>query len=113
MPIYEYECQACGERLETIQRFADPPLTECPECKGRLRRLISAPAFQFKGSGWYVTDYARGGGKDGGAAEKSGKETSTDKKESAGDSGSAASAGGDKSGGAETTKKTATTGESG
>ncbi len=69
MPIYEYECEACGERLERIQRLSDPPLVDCPACGApRLRRLLSTPAFQFKGSGWYVTDYARKGG------EKAGKE---------------------------------------
>ncbi|HEX2253285.1 MAG TPA: FmdB family zinc ribbon protein [Thermoanaerobaculia bacterium] len=80
MPIYEYKCEQCGEQLETMQRMSDPPLTECPRCGGTLRKQISAPAFQFKGSGWYVTDYARkgggGGGKEakdsGGAAEKAG-----------------------------------------
>ena len=61
MPIYEYQCQACDERLETIQAISDPPLTTCPECGGDLKKLLSAPAFQFKGSGWYVTDYARAG----------------------------------------------------
>ena len=58
MPIYEYQCEACGERSELIQRFDDPPATHCPQCGGALRKLLSAPAFQFKGSGWYVTDYA-------------------------------------------------------
>ncbi len=60
MPIYEYECQSCGTRVEALQRFNDPPLTTC-ECgeEGELKKLISAPAFQFKGDGWYVTDYAR------------------------------------------------------
>jgi putative FmdB family regulatory protein len=59
MPIYEYECRACGKRSEAMQRMADPPLTTCAECGGELKKLISSPAFQFKGSGWYVTDYAR------------------------------------------------------
>jgi putative FmdB family regulatory protein len=61
MPIYEYVCERCGEGTEAIQRLDDPPLTECPKCGGRLRKKVSAPAFQFKGSGWYVTDYARKG----------------------------------------------------
>jgi putative FmdB family regulatory protein len=67
VPIYEYQCQACEERLEIIQSFSDPPPTTCPECGGDLKKLLSAPAFQFKGSGWYVTDYARqgNGSKDG------------------------------------------------
>ena len=61
MPIYDYRCERCGKTTEAIQRFVDPPLTECPKCGGPLRKLVSAPAFQFKGSGWYVTDYARKG----------------------------------------------------
>ena len=59
MPLYEYQCRKCGRVLEKIQRFSDPPLTLCEKCGGKLKRLLSAPAFQFKGSGWYVTDYAR------------------------------------------------------
>ncbi len=59
MPLYEYRCQQCGEHLEKIQKFSDRPLSACPKCKGRLERLLSSPAIQFKGSGWYVTDYAR------------------------------------------------------
>jgi putative FmdB family regulatory protein len=64
MPIYEYECRKCGHRLEVMQRVSDPPRKRCPECGGALKKLISAPAIQFKGSGWYVTDY---GGKRSGA----------------------------------------------
>ena len=60
MPLYEYECDACGARFELIRKFSDPPLTVCPTCgKEKVRKLVSSPAFQFKGSGWYVTDYAR------------------------------------------------------
>ena len=59
MPLYEYLCDACGHRFEAIQKFADPPVERCPTCGGEVRKLQSAPAFQFKGSGWYVTDYAR------------------------------------------------------
>ena len=59
MPLYEYQCEACAHRFEQIQRFSDPPRTECPECGGRVRKLVSSPAIQFKGTGWYVTDYAR------------------------------------------------------
>jgi putative FmdB family regulatory protein len=66
MPLYEYECLKCGKRSETLQRLDDPPLTTCEECGGELKKLMSAPAFQFKGSGWYVTDYA---GKKGGAGK--------------------------------------------
>ena len=59
MPIYEYRCEACGEVTEVIQRFGDAPLVLCPRCGGALKKMVSAPAFQFKGTGWYVTDYAR------------------------------------------------------
>ena len=64
MPIYEYECQKCKERTEVFQKFSDKPRTKCGTCGGRLEKVISAPAIQFKGSGWYVTDYAGKNGKD-------------------------------------------------
>lgn len=60
MPLYEYRCQKCGESFEVMQKFADEPLTVHEECGGKVERLLSAPALQFKGSGWYITDYARG-----------------------------------------------------
>ena len=59
MPLYEYLCNKCGHRFERIQRFSDPMVKKCPECGGRVEQVISAPAVQFKGSGWYVTDYAK------------------------------------------------------
>ena len=59
MPLHEYECKKCGHRFERIQKFSDPPVKKCPECGGKVEQLLSAPAVQFKGSGWYVTDYAR------------------------------------------------------
>lgn len=59
MPLYEYECDNCGHRFEVIQKFSDEPLTTCPKCQGPVRKLLSSPAIQFKGSGWYITDYAR------------------------------------------------------
>jgi putative FmdB family regulatory protein len=61
MPLYEYECEKCGHRFEKIQKFSDPPLDVCPKCGGALHKMQSAPAFQFKGTGWYVTDYAKSG----------------------------------------------------
>jgi putative FmdB family regulatory protein len=61
MPLYEYECEACGHRFEQIQRFSDPAVEACPVCGGQVRKLLSMPAIQFKGSGWYITDYARKG----------------------------------------------------
>ena len=60
MPLYEYECSVCGHRFELIQRFADPPASACVACgKGPVHKLLSAPAVHFKGTGWYVTDYAK------------------------------------------------------
>ena len=59
MPLYEYQCDACGHRFEIIRRFSDPPLEICPKCGGAVRKLQSAPAFHLKGSGWYITDYGR------------------------------------------------------
>jgi putative FmdB family regulatory protein len=59
MPLYEYQCDACGHRFEVIQRFSDPAIETCRVCGGPLHKLISPSAIQFKGSGWYVTDYGR------------------------------------------------------
>ena len=96
MPLYEYECQACGHRFEVIRKFSDTPLSECPKCGGVVEKLISSPAIQFKGSGFYLTDYGRGGKSDTApgqsakseANEKSGKSTKSDKGEAAPSSGS-------------------------
>jgi putative FmdB family regulatory protein len=73
MPIYEFECKKCKAHLEVFQKINDKPPAKCRKCGGRLERLISAPAIQFKGSGWYVTDYAGNGKK---AAEKAEKDSS-------------------------------------
>jgi len=59
MPLYEYQCKKCGHLFEKIQKFSDKLIKKCPECGGRVEQTISAPAVQFKGSGWYVTDYAK------------------------------------------------------
>ena len=59
MPLYEYECKKCGRRVEKIVKFSDPPLTTCESCGGKVKRLLSSPAIRFKGSGWYVNDYAK------------------------------------------------------
>ncbi|HTY84315.1 MAG TPA: zinc ribbon domain-containing protein [Silvibacterium sp.] len=59
MPLYEYLCKKCGHRFEKIQKFSDKPVRKCPECGGAVEQVVSAPAVQFKGSGWYVTDYAK------------------------------------------------------
>jgi putative FmdB family regulatory protein len=75
MPLYEYQCEKCGHRFEKIQKFSDKPVKKCPECGGKVEQVISAPAVQFKGSGWYVTDYAKKSG-----APSEGKETKKDDK---------------------------------
>src|SRR5262245_23383462 len=88
MPLYEYQCDECGHRFEVIQKFSDPPIERCPKCNGAVHKLQSAPAIQFKGTGWYVTDYARkdqssssGSSKDGAtAAGKSASKTETSEK---------------------------------
>jgi putative FmdB family regulatory protein len=59
MPLYEYQCKKCKHRFEKIQKFSDEPMKKCPDCGGPVEQLLSAPAVQFKGSGWYVTDYAK------------------------------------------------------
>jgi putative FmdB family regulatory protein len=59
MPLYEYQCDACGRQFELIRKFSDPPLEKCPHCGGTVRKLFSSPAIQFKGSGFYITDYAK------------------------------------------------------
>jgi putative FmdB family regulatory protein len=76
MPLYEYQCENCGDVFELIQKFSDEPLSVHEKCGGPVHRLISAPALQFKGSGWYVNDYAKGGSnggkKDGDGGKKDG-----------------------------------------
>jgi putative FmdB family regulatory protein len=80
--LHEYRCLDCGQRTEVLQKFADKPLRICEKCAGRLERLVSAPAIHFKGTGWYVTDYARKG--DNGS--KPGKATSESSSKSGDDS---------------------------
>jgi putative FmdB family regulatory protein len=75
MPIYEYKCKKCHHRFERIQKFSDPHVKKCPDCGGPVEQVISAPAVQFKGSGWYVTDYAK---KSGAASSSSANGESTD-----------------------------------
>lgn len=87
MPLYEYQCTKCGEREEIIQRVSDPPQPHCPKCAGDMKKLISSPAFQFKGSGFYKTDYASK--KDSGGDSKSSAPES--KGESKSDSGTGSS----------------------
>ena len=100
MPLYEYECKKCHHRFERIQKFSDPHVTKCPKCKGPIEQLISAPAVQFKGSGWYVTDYAKGGAQPGSSTGESSSKDGKAKSEKAADDKSDAK----KSGKAETSK---------
>jgi putative FmdB family regulatory protein len=72
MPLYEYQCDGCGHRFEVIQKFSDPLVDTCPKCGSPVRKLMSSPAIQFKGSGFYITDYAK---KDYTAATKADKDT--------------------------------------
>ena len=85
MPIYEFECRKCKDRIEVFQKMSDKPPVKCRKCGGRLEKQVSASAIQFKGSGWYVTDYAGNGRKASEKAEKaesdaSSKETSSEEK---------------------------------
>ena len=102
MPIYEYECSKCGKTIEVIQKMSDKPLKKHESCGGTLTKLISASGFQFKGTGWYVTDYARKGAKD--SSTETAKDTKTESKESKDTSsngnkeGSSGSKGGEKAG---------------
>ena len=90
MPLYEYQCESCAKRFERIQKYSDPPIEVCPSCGARVKKLMSSPAIQFKGSGFYITDYP--------------KKTQSEKK--------AADGGGDKSEGKTSTTDTSTTSSS-
>ena len=98
MPLYEYECETeNGSRFEIIQKFSDPILTVCPTCGGPVRKLISSPAIQFKGSGFYITDYVKKSGVDAGKESKSGSSSSSgdssSSSSSSSDAGSSSSSG--------------------
>lgn len=80
MPLYEYKCGGCGQVFEVIQRFSDAPLTQHESCGGQVERLLSAPALQFKGSGWYITDYAKGGGSSSNASNGAKAESKSESK---------------------------------
>jgi putative FmdB family regulatory protein len=95
MPLYEYECESGEHRFERIQKFSDPPIATCPTCGRKVRKLLSSPAIQFKGTGWYITDYARkssGDGKGSGSkADSKTSESSTAESSTTSDSSSASS----------------------
>jgi putative FmdB family regulatory protein len=82
MPLYEYECKQCGHRFEKIQLYSDKMVKKCPECGGQVEQMISAPAVQFKGSGWYVTDYAKKSSSPGSSASGDSKDKKDDKSKS-------------------------------
>jgi len=92
MPIYEYRCKACGHTLEAIQKLADKPLTKCPECSGKLEKLVSRAAFQLKGGGWYSEGYGKSGSSssssDASSPEKPSSDSGEKKKAAAGGCGS-------------------------
>ena len=90
MPLYEYQCESCQKRFERIQKFSDPPVDVCPHCgKGPVRKLLSSPAIQFKGSGFYITDYAKKSSSEAGSkssSESASSSSSDTKTESKADS---------------------------
>jgi putative FmdB family regulatory protein len=90
MPLYEYQCKKCGETTEVLQKAGDKPLEECPRCGGAVVKLLSPPAIQFKGSGWYITDYAKKAGEDAKGKPGKDKEGPKDAKRSGTDGGPAA-----------------------
>jgi putative FmdB family regulatory protein len=107
VPLYEYQCGQCG-RFELIQKFSDAPLTVCPTCGNPVHKLLSAPAIQFKGTGWYITDYAR---KSGGGESKGAKESGSPKDGGSGkDSGAASSSDSSTTSKSSSGKDTSTTG---
>ena len=81
MPLYEYECKKCGHRFEKIQLYSAKMVKKCPECGGQVEQMISAPAVQFKGSGWYVTDYAKKSSSPGASGSNSDSSSSKEKKD--------------------------------
>jgi putative FmdB family regulatory protein len=91
MPLYEYQCEACAHRFEVIQKYSDAPIETCPRCNGAVRKLLSSPAIQFKGSGWYITDYARAGKSDSSSSGAPGSSGEKSEKSEKGDSASGAS----------------------
>ena len=82
LPLYEYQCTKCKHTFEKIQKFSDPPVTKCPECGGKVEQLLSAPAIQFKGAGWYVNDYAKKSGSPSGSKGGSDVSSSSESKSS-------------------------------
>src|SRR5881275_2146238 len=117
MPLYEYECDACGQRFELIQKFSDPAPAACVKCgKGPVHRQLSSPAIQFKGSGWYITDYAQKGKSDASSSApggKSGDKTADKTGEKSGDKSGEKTKSDSSSGDSSSTSKTETKSDSG
>jgi putative FmdB family regulatory protein len=89
MPLYEYQCDACEHRFEKIQKFSDPQVDVCPKCGGVVKKLVSSPAIQFKGTGWYITDYAKKSSTDASSGKSSSdKSDKTEKSEKSSDTSS-------------------------
>ena len=89
MPLYEYQCESCAKRFERIQKYSDPPIETCPSCGSHVKKLMSSPAIQFKGSGFYITDYPKKSQSEGGKSQTdSGKSQSDAGSKSEGSSGS-------------------------
>jgi putative FmdB family regulatory protein len=114
MPLYEYECDACGHRFEKIQKFSDPLVDTCPKCGGHVHKLFSSPAIQFKGSGFYITDYPKGDKgsapkSDGGKSDRAAK---ADKPDSSAKSDSSAASTSEKSDTPTKTEKSSSSGDS-
>jgi putative FmdB family regulatory protein len=107
VPLYEYQCDRDG-RFELIQKFSDPPLKVCPKCGGPVQRLLSAPAIQFKGTGWYVTDYARKSEGDGSKGKEESAKSGTEAASAPAYGESSGASGKSDSGKSETPKKAAT-----
>lgn len=108
MPLYEYQCDQCGHRFEVIQKFSDAPIAVCPQCGGPVQKLLSSPAIQFKGSGFYLTDYGRGNH----PKEAKSSADKGDKADKTAKSDTASSSGGDaKSSGSSTTSETKSGGD--
>jgi putative FmdB family regulatory protein len=112
MPLYEYQCDACGDRFEKIQKYSDPLVDVCPKCGGTVKKLLSSPAIQFKGSGFYITDYARKSSTENSSrssSEKSEKSDKSDKSDKSGNSGDTSSGSGSGSSSSSATSTTSTT----
>jgi putative FmdB family regulatory protein len=92
MPLYEYQCESCAKRFERIQKYSDPPIETCPSCGSHVKKLMSSPAIQFKGSGFYINDYAKKSQSDTAKSQSEGGKSQT---ENAGTKSEGSSAGGD------------------